>query len=404
MKKLSCVIFLLLLFCVISGCSRVTEWNCSTYEDANVTEPVISEMSVLNETLKIYDINNKDIAEIEHYGNIIYVEDFIIYSKMSNDEIDGLEYYKYNIETKENITLGTIKDISYQSNECVHIGNKVYFLVCTGEMSEYSNRTSKLISIDILSNEMSEVYSEVGGFPYDTITTAGNKIYIAKVLLEGSCLEEYNVDSKESRILKTFTYNNNTNTGEVVRQVSSDGKTISLLILDVTNDVVNSLRVDIYDMNMSFLKSIDLSTVSNDDNELRQGVSFFEASNDYIYYENFSITRYLGLSTNGELNQVIETSELFSKASETGFNKNTKLFCEMFSENNKLYLFDVTDNTLMQADFEIEDDRYYIISLARNAHDKILISMYYKDPDTGETLEPRLYYFKLSDLKFENLN
>ena len=87
MKKLSCVIFLLLLFCVISGCSRVAEWNCSTYEDANVTEPVISEMSVLNETLKIYDINNKDIAEIEHYGKIIYVEDFIIYSKMSNDEI-----------------------------------------------------------------------------------------------------------------------------------------------------------------------------------------------------------------------------------------------------------------------------------------------------------------------------
>lgn len=403
MKKISCIVIALLL-CFFCGCATLTDNRVTADEKMTISDISTSDLHDSNEILKIFDINNKVVGEIVHYGKIIYVEDFIIYSKMSNDEIDGLEYYKYNIETKENITLGTIKDISYQSNECVHIGNKVYFLVCTGEMSEYSNRTSKLISIDILNNEMSEVYSEVGGFPYDTITTAGNKIYIAKVLLEGSCLEEYNVDSKESRILKTFTYNNNTNTGEVVRQVSSDGKTISLLILDVTNDVVNSLRVDIYDMNMSFLKSIDLSTVSNDDNELRQGVSFFEASNDYIYYENFSITRYLGLSTNGELNQVIETSELFSKASETGFNKNTKLFCEIFSENNKLYLFDVTDNTLMQADFEIEDDRYYIISLARNAHDKILISMYYKDPDTGETLEPRLYYFKLSDLEFENLN
>ena len=82
--------------------------SCSASNQEN--ELIDGDVSMLplinNEILTIYDINNNVIGEIEHYGMIIQTEDSIVYTQLpdgSTDSIDEMAYYRYVLDTKENI-------------------------------------------------------------------------------------------------------------------------------------------------------------------------------------------------------------------------------------------------------------------------------------------------------------
>lgn len=174
---------------------------------------------------------------------------------------------------------------------------------------------------------------------------------------------------------------------------------VMLLVKETANSA--KLQINVYDHSMNYLNSIDVSEISDMDNELIQGISNFEYSNQFFYYENFSITRFLGKSTDGKLEQLVDTNATFSMVTETVGNKNTKLFYQSFEQgNNSLFLLDTKTSTLQKSAFYADDDRYYIINMSRDNNDNLLLVMYYRDPNTGEKPTPKLYSVKLSDLQF----
>ncbi|WP_028612758.1 hypothetical protein [Paenibacillus harenae] len=384
--------------------------SCDDNSENDFEQTITASTSIPNETISIYDINNAKIGEIERYGILVLTDDSIIYNKIptgSVDSITEMDYYRYIFETNENIKLGTVKNWSYEAKyDTTVIGNSLYMMVTTGEISDIENRTLHLYKVDLISNTMSVIFSEEGGFPYNTMTAVGNKLLMVRIIpTGGSELEEYNTETNERKILKKFDFDDKANTGEAIRQITSDENTISLLRLKIESDGKLWLYLDVYDHDMSFLRSVDVSTISSNstdspESELRQGVSNFVIANDYIYYANFSITRFLGKIENDSLRSIMDVNPEFEMSSESVKSKSSGLFYQSFGKDNDLYLLNYTDGTLRKTTFNGDDERYYFINISRNTNDNLLITMKYKDPKTGEELVPKLYYVNLSDLEF----
>lgn len=362
------------------------------------------EFAFSNESLPIYNKNNETIGQINHYGSLIQTNDSIVYTKIPTDKVNSIteiDYYRYMLDTKQDIKLGTINNWAQQSTESVCLDEHLYLLITTGEVSDEQNRTVKLLDIDLKNNSIKVVLSEEGGFPYNSMVGVEDKLFIAKVLSNGSCIEEYNIKTNKTQTLIKFDFNDKTTVGETIRQISADENTIALMMLVKEAADSVKLRVDVYDHNLNYIKSVDVTDISSEPNELRQGISNFQYSNGLFYYENFSSTRFLGEISNNQILKTIETNDTFAMALETENNK-TKLFYQSFSPNNNyLYLWNMRDKTLLKSEFYADNTKYYIINMTRSSNDDCLITMYYRSNSSGEKLTPRLYYVNLADLKFE---
>lgn len=398
MKRLISFIFIMIFIYSFCGCNNDSVDNYNSNK--------LSELSSdLNEKLIIYD-NNSVFDTIEIFGNILQTNDGFIYSKYideSSGKLTEMEYYRYIFNTKKSVKLGSIKDWSLQTNEAEYINNHIYYFVSTGDITSYEDRKLKFIDIDLNNNTMSELSSETGGFPYNSMAAAGNLVLMSKVLKNGSCLEAYNTETKEIRTLKSFNFDDKNNIGEAVRKISvnEQDKTISLLMLKITAENNVSLSIETYDYDMNLLDTIDISTISSDNNELCQGVSFFDYTNNYVYYENFSITRFLGLVNKSNLEKFNSINETFQMAHETVKDNEINLFYQLGDENNYIYLFNTKVGTLKKSTFKADDDRYYITNMSKDNENNLIILMDYKNPDTSERLDTRLYFIRLNDLKFQ---
>lgn len=398
MKRLISFIFIMIFIYSFCGCNNDSVDNYNSNK--------LSELSSdLNEKLIIYD-NNSVFDTIEIFGNILQTNDGFIYSKYideSSGKLTEMEYYRYIFNTKKSVRLGSIKDWSLQTNEAEYINNHIYYFVSTGDITSYEDRKLKFIDIDLNNNTMSELSSETGGFPYNSMAAAGNLVLMSKVLKNGSCLEAYNTETKEIRTLKSFNFDDKNNIGEAVRKISvnEQDKTISLLMLKITAENNVSLSIETYDYDMNLLDTIDISTISSDNNELCQGVSFFDYTNNYVYYENFSITRFLGLVNKSNLEKFNSINETFQMAHETVKDNEINLFYQLGDENNYIYLFNTKVGTLKKSTFKADDDRYYITNMSKDNENNLIILMDYKNPDTSERLDTRLYFIRLNDLKFQ---
>lgn len=402
MKKILALMIICLLVVNFTAC----EQNQIKNDESKLNNDYYSakEFAFSNELLPIYNKNNETIGQINHYGSIIQTNDSIVYTKIPTDKVNSItaiDYYRYMLDTKQDIKLGTINNWAQQSTESVCLDKHLYLLITTGEVSDKQNRTVKLLDIDLKNNSIKVVLSEEGGFPYNSMVGVEDKLFIANVLSNGSCIEEYNIKTNKTQTLIKFDFNDKTTVGETIRQISADENTIALMMLvKETADSVK-LRVDVYDHNLNYIKSVDVTDISSEPNELRQGISNFQYSNGLFYYENFSSTRFLGEISNNQILKTIETNDTFAMALETENNK-TKLFYQSFSPNNNyLYLWNMRDKTLLKSEFYADNTKYYIINMTRSSNDDCLITMYYRSNSPGEKLTPRLYYVNLADLKFE---
>lgn len=402
MKKILALIIICLLAVNFTACEQnQIKNNESKLNNNNYST---KEFAFSNESLPIYNKNNETIGQINHYGSLIQTNDSIVYTKIPTDKVNSIteiDYYRYMLDTKQDIKLGTINNWAQQSTESVCLDEHLYLLITTGEVSDEQNRTVKLLDIDLKNNSIKVVLSEEGGFPYNSMVGVEDKLFIAKVLSNGSCIEEYNIKTNKTQTLIKFDFNDKTTVGETIRQISADENTIALMMLVKEAADSVKLRVDVYDHNLNYIKSVDVTDISSEPNELRQGISNFQYSNGLFYYENFSSTRFLGEISNNQILKTIETNDTFAMALETENNK-TKLFYQSFSPNNNyLYLWNMRDKTLLKSEFYADNTKYYIINMTRSSNDDCLITMYYRSNSSGEKLTPRLYYVNLADLKFE---
>ena len=328
MKNRIIALVMMVFLLQLGGCNEDT-YSINNNNDKTIVPS--NDESNLNEKLIIYN-KKQVIGEIYHFGNIMQIDDGIVYSKWSDRDGSNtvMEYYCYNYNDNKSVQLGKINEWSLQTQETAYINNHIYFFVSTGDITSYDNRELKLMDIDLEHCVMSEVFSETGGFPYSTIDQINNRVLMAKVNKDGSSIEEYNTKTGQIKKLKWVKYDDENNVGEAIRNLSVDeeNNTISLLVLK--NDVNESptLSIEMYDYNFNLLKKHSITSIFPDENEIIQGVLFFDCTDSYFYYENFSVTRYLGLFKDDSIEKIDAIDETFEMSHET-IKDNYKLFYQL---------------------------------------------------------------------------
>lgn len=399
--KILTLFFILILFCF--GCESVNT-------DENVTEANMAEGANLtgyyyNNTVQIYDVNNEFIDRLEYYTALLQVENSIIYGKLPSDKTSTKEevcYYRYDLETKQHTKLFTVNNFRYAVfYNAVADEEHLYMLIST---SVDDINSLYLYDINLISNEAESILLAEEGFVYNTMTLAGDTVYIVRLKNGGCYLDAYNTVTKELKTIKEYVFFNEKNAGEVIRQITSDSETVSVLRLKMESVTEFWLYIDVYDYDMNFLRCIDVTDmyVTGDfsvKDELRQLVAYFRFENNYLFYENFSSSRFCGEIQGEKLISLIDTDINFSTATEVCKDNLNVYFRAYNSEpRNTIYLFDAENGNIKEAVFNPKDERYLMSHMTRD-EDSLLICFTGKREDN---LPNVMYWVKLDELDFND--
>ncbi len=375
-------------------------------------EPIYSNPELHNNALQIYTFDNQLIGEIENYGSINFATDSIIYTRLPDGKTQTsyyptLDYYRYDLNTGNNIKLGTIDECVYQAPYRALLDNHLYISVTTGDMAETENRYVKILDIDLNNNSMSEIASYRGGNPYSFVTEVFGKIWFIQMetgeKLNKDFIGEYNPQTKELSKVKSFQFDNDSLTGETPRGIYTDDNFIYIMTLKMETEANVELRMDVYDKQMNFVRTVDLSSLDSDKNELRHIVGGFKVLDDYIYYGNFSSTIFFGKTGENGLTPVMSEDKLRDSgvASESVIDRDKLMIFNEF-EGNNIYLFDKNSGSFKSSEFYSDKDKRCQIKNIFMNGDDMLIYMGGRDLQTGEYLPEMLYYINVNDLDFQD--
>lgn len=400
------VCFAMIFFCLcISGCNN----NKNSVAPGGI---IMEGISSPNFRLNLRDANHEIIDELDYVG-MYPVSEGLIYLYIPEDATwteygsYTVDFYWYEWDTQNIVRIGRIPDFAHITTGPVCIDGHLYMYVSTGNLNT-EEHWLKLIDLDIENLTMTEIFSEKDGCPYNSMAAQGDRLLMGKVLTgNASYLEEYHTKTGERRVLLEAEFDTETKMGDIIQSVASDGKTISLIILESHGEDPYGLRMDVYDLDMNFLHSVDLSHISSDNNELGQWMAWFVASGDMIYYENYSVTTFLGRIKNGKAERVLETTDdpgqyIFTTAIETQRDTQTGVFARLYdADEHYIYRMNYSDGSMERAAFCPEETGKRITGLWRDGNDNLLIEMNDKEHSIAQERETTMYRVPLSELEFE---
>ncbi len=398
--------FLLFLVMILGLGACAGPEGAASQEEKSAAEESKVEVALIfpDESVPIFNAKNEKIRELEQAERIFPTDVGFVYAKWS-DKRDGMEYYLYTISTQESIKIGSVENGFIQSDESVLLRNHLFFYVVT---ATDDGNVLRLLDLDLENHTMREVCSEAGGNYYIPMTGLGDRLFMAKAEENGTCIQEYNLSTKELHTLKSFSFDEAKKEGETVKDLYAEGDTLSVLLLvkknteeDTAEGIVtpSQLRVDVYDKDMHLLKSRDVSGVSEEDTERDQLVTSFVYSGDLLYYQNNSSAQFFGKVLDNSLAMLMYPDNTLRMAHDAAQVSETKLVYRPYNGENALYLFDMKTGEIKESSFFVDDKAYEIQNVYRDTSGNILLRMGTRDPSTEGKLT-RLYYLQESDLDF----
>lgn len=399
-----CAFCMMICLFLLVGCSTIT------HNSFDLTEGSFLQAE-MNEVLSIYDTEENLLTTIEHYGAITQTDTGFVYSKISADSM--MEYYQYEFASNVNELLGAINEWVYEASyDSFYYNNHVYLLVTTGDAYRFDKTENYLYDIDLIDNTMTATMLKDATSPYNSMTLKDNNLIIVTPGEEKCYISSYDINSKKITRIKEYFFDARIYIGETIRHISSDEHYVYLLRLYMESEANVHMYVDICDLKLAPLSSVDVTnaitetTLATEDksNELRQLVSQFDVKNSFVYYENFSITRALfeirGI-TSANANdiytkQVIAASPGFFKAANSTPSDTLNIYYEAYQ--NKVFVLDANVRQIKEYDFFANNEAYYITYVTQNSEGDMLVWVDYNNPNTSETLSRKIYFIHISDL------
>ncbi len=371
-------------------------------------------------TAEIVDKNGRHIGEIAENGMATMTDSGIFYST-ANLEGTGTEpigagvpegaketytYYLYDPRTNEHFCFGTVADQDYEAGYVrTELNGKLYTIITTGDALDNIADPLLLLEFDLQAHSVSQYKISDNGFPYTAMTQVGGKLLILNHDQTDKLHDKLYLFDPDSREIKqVLQFELSDNKGDTIRSVYSDQKHIYLLRLRFIGDNQVKPFLDTYDLSFAKQSEKDVSSMfdaGSDDfmaledivNEMKQAVSRFMVLNEgYVYYENFSTTRFLGRMEDGTVfDEPKGTGDLFAASSGSG----KPFFCYIFrGGKNENAVFEWNNGSLSKTVFKADDDRYYITAASVSPNGKRLIQVEYANPnDRNDTLPKKLYCF-----------
>ena len=391
MKKFTGILLAALLCMGMTGCQNETEIQ-NQISDTKNTSALNSEISENNEPSneetddnnflnEIVDKDGKHIGEIKINGSCTMTNKGIFYTTVKNappsDTVTvgangkaDVYYHIYDIETNQTYDFGNMPEQDYEAGYVrTEMNDKLYTLVTTGN------------ALDNIPDPLILLEGNLLILNHDQTQQLYDKVYM------------FDTDTKE--VSQVLQFELTDNKGDTIRQIYSDEKNIYTLRLHFEDESHVNMFVDTYDFNFkkqyendisSMLKeSVEKELVSEDVlNEMKQMASrFIMLDGKYIYYENFSATRFFGNIENKQLFNEINGMSLAS------FGSGKPFFYYIYGERT---IFEWKNNTLEKSVLKTDDERYYIVSASISENGKKLIQVDYTNPnDNSDTLPTKLY-------------
>ena len=405
-------------------CVGLTGCNQKTNDRENIKNSISNEQFGNKEK----DLNTPTVEIVDHHGTHIgsifqntgttLTNNGIFYSTVYSENVstdtisteitDGnketVTYHLYDLQTNNDYVLGSIPDQDYEAGYSrTELNGKLYTLITTGNALDQIPDPLFLAEFDLITHTVNQFRVSNNGFPYTAMTSVNGKLLIVnhdQTDKLDDILYLFEPDNSETKEVLRFELKDDS--GDTIRQMYSDGENVYLLRLRFENKSVK-MFLDTYDNDFNKLSERDISSflekgsdnslVSDDiENEMKQMVSkFMVLDKRFVYYENFSISRFFGNLENGEiLEETKGVGDQFLAASGSG---NPFFYYAFGGGKNENAVFELKNNSLSKSFFKADDTRYYITAASINQNGNRLIQVDYINPDDGnDTLPTKLYY------------
>lgn len=420
MKKIAALLAAVGLLITFSGCAGSNSAPNSGNKLINNSSDIDDEVDLLgigirkNSVVSVYNANNEVIGSFDCCDYSALVNGSILYTKALENapEDDRLEYWLYNIETKENHKLGVV-DKSYEAvYEQIEFNDHLYLSISTGQYGVLEDMKQTIYDVDLLNYSISPILEVEQAFPYNSFTIANNKLILSELLHNGHTdLIEYDLNEKSALPVVHKYDESDEFVSDSIRHIYADSKNIYTVRLHHGESENYFLYLDKYDFDYNLLNTVDISNfcVSTDIerteftkiNEWKQFIAYFFVHDDLIYYQNFSTTNAIGVINNDKIDRLFNIDALFSYVISVSEGDGGDLFVQLCE--NSFYLVDPQTHEVKTAEF-FADNHDYNFSTASRYGDKILLTVGYVPYDVGERLPDRLYYIDMNDLEFKPID
>ena len=149
MKKIFLLLVTALFLLSLYACNTSSSSNNSTEQTTVTNTDDLSldsdiETTELNHDFEIYN-NGKKVDTLNLYGLFKQIDNGFIYSKINKDSPNEMEYYRYYLDKKNSVKLGSIKNWSMQIHDKAYVNNHLCFTTSTGDITDEENRTLDLL-------------------------------------------------------------------------------------------------------------------------------------------------------------------------------------------------------------------------------------------------------------------
>lgn len=435
MKRYFSLLICALLCIGITGCSKESgdteaqfsdkSSNTESTDETTENSPNASdEQSNTKETVKnmmeVVDKDGKHIGQIPFNSGMTLTNNGIFYTTsisgttspdtiavgLNEGEKDVVVYHLYDIKNDESYDFGSIPDQDYEAGYCrTELNGKLYTLITTGNAMDNEPDPLILAEFDLTDHTISQYRISDNGFPYTAMAEVNGKLLLLnhdQTDVLNDKLYLFDPESKQTEQVMQFELNGNT--GDTIRSMNSDGKNIYILRLHFEGENNVTMFLDAYGLDLKKQSEKDISSMLRESagnalvpedvaNEMKQMVSKFMVLDEkYVYYENFSTTRFLGNIEDGKLFSETEgAGDTFLASSGSGV---PFFYCIFGGEKNENSIYELKSGTLGKSVFNADDDRYYITAASRSPDGKTIIQVAYTNPeDRNDTLPTKIYYY-----------
>ena len=419
MKKrilICCIIFILIVTGCRNGKKEVktdveTPMNKGGLVFESNDDNSMFDLSNLN--TKIYDKNDNVIGEIERFGLISLIDGGLFYPAMAKGSSYGHEikdFYMYDIKSGEKYKLGSMEDIIYEvSYARVLLNDHIYTIFTTGDADNKETWTYNLVDFDLKNRSMDIIFSDKNTYLYNDMDSIGDDLLILRHNDGVSSIKRYDTKKKTFTELKQYTYDYNNEIGETIYKLYYNELEGSIYTIRCQYNATdsNNLFIDKCDKHMNLISSTEITSDAiydydeadtENNSEKRQPVFGFFCQNNYMYYENRSISRIVGkIENNSIISLVNDCPNDYAAAISVKKGNKIHAFCKPFNEDNPLYALDTESGEMKETSFKVKSDDRYCIEGVYQYGDKLLLDMGDREIHASDEREPRLYLLDLNE-------
>ncbi len=387
-KYISAVLAVFMLAFALAGCAK--------------KRPDEQEIPDSGVKLHLLDEGGDELAALSVDSMVTAVDRGLFYA-CGAGSMEGADtrFRLYDPATGEDKLLGTVGKMSYEAQYArTELDGRIYTLCMTGDLMDSIPDKLWLCCFDPDGKAASYVLSE-DGFPYAAMSAVGGKLLI--IVHDGNTDELHDKlfefdPASGSLEEKLFFYMGGR--GESLRAVCPYRGGFALLRLCYEKGAVTEAYVDEYSLGYEklgetnitdMMRSIAGRVISSEDtdNELAQIVSRFILTDDgYMYYENFSATRFIADINTGEC---IAADDLLLASLGAGEPVYFMMFGEkMQGAGDPNTLYRLRDGALYELPIKCLGDGETISYVSAAPNGSAVIGL---QTGAGDT-ESRAYYFK----------